>query len=266
MKKVLLGAVLCAGFAAPASAAVVEVLVGTYYMEPQFPHVEVGDTIRWLWDGGNHDVTSGAFCGDDTGIFYSPLTSGTPSFEWTIPADYDGQVIPYYCSVGNHCVAGNQYGGLLVNVGNTHFVSSNGFAFEPADISVDAGDVVIWIHDGGSHTVTSGSNCTPDGRFDDLFDNLHQMPFYVVPDDEPTGTIDYYCTPHCGMDMTGTIDVSGVCAGDLDGDGTVGVDDLLGLLAAYGDTCTGCPEDINGDGEVGVDDLLELLGVYGTSC
>ena len=250
-------------------AAVVEVHVGSYYLEPQFPAVEAGDTIRWIWDGGNHDVTSGGFCGDDTGLFYAPITSGNQTYEWTVPAEFDGDVIPYYCSVGNHCVAGNQYGALLVNVGAMHTVSSNGFAFEPADISVAAGDVVVWIHDGGSHTVTSGADCIADGRFDDLLDNLHQMPIYVVPADEPTGVIDYFCTPHCGMGMTGTIAVEGsgaACPEDLDGSGVVDVDDLLAMLGAYGQACDGCPADVNGDGGVTVDDLLQLLSVYGSAC
>jgi hypothetical protein len=50
--------------------------------------------------------------------------------------------------------------------------------------------------------------------------------------------------------------------GDLDGDGTVGVDDLLILLGAWG-PCSGCPADINGDGTVGVDDLLIMLANFG---
>jgi len=49
--------------------------------------------------------------------------------------------------------------------------------------------------------------------------------------------------------------------GDLNGDGQVGVDDLLQLLAAWGD-CPDCPEDLNDDGFVGVDDLLAMLGVW----
>ena len=94
------------------------------------------------------------------------------------------------------------------------------------------------------------------------------MPFYVVPTDESTGTIDYYCTPHCGSGMVGTIGVTGTgpCVGDINGDGAVGVDDLLELLAVFGDTCSGCGEDLNGDGAVGVDDLLALLAVYGSDC
>ena len=46
--------------------------------------------------------------------------------------------------------------------------------------------------------------------------------------------------------------------GDINGDGTVTVDDLLQLLAEYG-SCTGCPSDLDGDLDTDVNDLLELL-------
>ncbi len=56
--------------------------------------------------------------------------------------------------------------------------------------------------------------------------------------------------------------------GDLDCDGTVGVVDLLLLLAAWGpcadcDTPLECTADLNGDCTVGVSDLLILLGNWG---
>ncbi len=49
--------------------------------------------------------------------------------------------------------------------------------------------------------------------------------------------------------------------GDIDGDGTVGIIDLLALLAAWG-PCLGppvCPADLDDDGSVGITDLLILL-------
>ncbi len=52
------------------------------------------------------------------------------------------------------------------------------------------------------------------------------------------------------------------CPSDLDGDGTVGVVDLLGLLAAWG-TDPGGPPDLDGDGTVGIADLLVLLSAWG---
>ncbi|MCH7846880.1 MAG: hypothetical protein IIB53_00830 [Planctomycetes bacterium] len=53
--------------------------------------------------------------------------------------------------------------------------------------------------------------------------------------------------------------------GDLDGDGTVGVKDLLILLGNWGPCadCTDCVADLDGDCIVGVKDLLILLGNWG---
>ena len=49
--------------------------------------------------------------------------------------------------------------------------------------------------------------------------------------------------------------------GDLDGDGTIGVTDLLAQLAAWGPCadCDDCPADLDDDCTVGVSDLLILL-------
>ncbi|MHC4415914.1 MAG: hypothetical protein ACYS0G_11580 [Planctomycetota bacterium] len=52
------------------------------------------------------------------------------------------------------------------------------------------------------------------------------------------------------------------CPWDLDGDDSVGISDLLALLAAWG-TNPGGPPDFNGDGTVGISDLLELLANWG---
>jgi subtilisin-like proprotein convertase family protein len=52
-----------------------------------------------------------------------------------------------------------------------------------------------------------------------------------------------------------------LCPGDLDGDGMVGVEDLLTLLAAWGDP--GGDADLNDDGLVEVSDLLILLAAWG---
>jgi hypothetical protein len=46
--------------------------------------------------------------------------------------------------------------------------------------------------------------------------------------------------------------------GDVDGDGDVDTEDLLAVLAAWGD-CDGCPEDFNGDGVVDTEDMLVVL-------
>ncbi len=51
---------------------------------------------------------------------------------------------------------------------------------------------------------------------------------------------------------------------DLNGDGAVGVKDLLGLLGSWGPCAKGCClADLDLDGDVGVKDLLFLLGAWG---
>ena len=52
------------------------------------------------------------------------------------------------------------------------------------------------------------------------------------------------------------------CPWNLDGNGTVGVSDLLSLLVSWG-PCKGCPADFDGSGNVGVSDLLALLANWG---
>jgi hypothetical protein len=53
--------------------------------------------------------------------------------------------------------------------------------------------------------------------------------------------------------------------GDVDGDGVVGVDDLLAVITAWGPCAPAapCPADVDHDGTVGVDDLLEVLLHWG---
>ena len=57
------------------------------------------------------------------------------------------------------------------------------------------------------------------------------------------------------------VDLGG-CVWDLNGDGTVGVGDLLALLTAWG-TDPGGPPDFDGDGNVGIGDMLALFANWG---
>ena len=56
----------------------------------------------------------------------------------------------------------------------------------------------------------------------------------------------------------------GPSPGDINGDGWVGVDDLLIVIANWGQCNPAeCPADLNGDGWVGVDDLLIVIANWG---
>jgi hypothetical protein len=51
--------------------------------------------------------------------------------------------------------------------------------------------------------------------------------------------------------------------GDVDGSGSVTIDDMLAMLGAWG-PCEGCPADANRDGVVDVNDVLLLLAAWGS--
>jgi len=60
-----------------------------------------------------------------------------------------------------------------------------------------------------------------------------------------------------------TVEVPGCgCVADLTGDGMVGIQDFLELLAAWG-PCAECAADLNNDGMVGIQDFLDLLAAWG---
>ena len=57
------------------------------------------------------------------------------------------------------------------------------------------------------------------------------------------------------------------CQGDFDGDGTVGIRDLLTFLATPSGQLDDCSEfDFNNDLQIDLNDVLDLLNVYGTVC
>ena len=88
-----------------------------------------------------------------------------------------------------------------------HDVVVQSLSFSPADLQIDVGDTVHWVWTVGSHTVTSGGACTPDGLFNNPLNSSN--PEFSFTFDDP-GLVDYHCIPHCGLGMIGTIEVSDV--------------------------------------------------------
>jgi plastocyanin len=83
-------------------------------------------------------------------------------------------------------------------------VQVRNFFFQPVSQTVNVGDTVRWVWIEGSHTATSGTNCVADGLFDAPLDAAHPTFQFTF---NSSGSIPYYCTPHCVSDMTGTITV-----------------------------------------------------------
>ena len=69
-----------------------------------------------------------------------------------------------------------------------------------------------------------------------------------------------------GRKFRGTDSIVVVPRGDVNGDGMVGVDDLVGVLSSWGQSETLCEKgDLDGDGLVGASDYVEVLNDWGTS-
>ncbi len=114
---------------------------------------------------------------------------------------------------------------------------------------------------------SAGGDCTgfPCGH------NGNKVLVCHVPDDEPGNAHTICISPiaapahlanhegdHCGECVGGG---KLVYAGDVGGDGLVGVEDLLDLVSAWG-TCTsqdGCAADLDEDGSVGISDFLIVV-------
>ncbi len=87
-----------------------------------------------------------------------------------------------------------------------HIVEIQFVSFVPNDLYVHVGDTVVWQNLSVlQHTVTSGNPCTPDGKF--------ATPGILNPDEEYSftfttpGQYPYFCTPHCLVNMRGSVTV-----------------------------------------------------------
>lgn len=90
----------------------------------------------------------------------------------------------------------------------THTVLANSTTFAPDTLEVAPGDTIVWQYNSGyPHTVTSGTPCTADGMFDAALNGSNPTFTWDVPADA-SGSIAYFCEPHCAMGMTGVINVA----------------------------------------------------------
>lgn len=93
------------------------------------------------------------------------------------------------------------------------------FSFSPATVTINQGDSIRWISDSSLHTTTSGSPCISNGIWNYAFlgfGDTFIRQFTVVD------TFPYFCIPHCGINMTGTVIVQGVGVEEESKSGTPG--------------------------------------------
>lgn len=132
-------------------------------------------------------------------------------------------------------------------------VGQGGFVFAPSTVVIQAGDTVHWVWVGSFHTVTSGTGCVANG----LFCSPNNMncsaatPTNVGATYDRTfasaGSFPYFCAPHCGLGMTGSVTVQAPAAPGTVPDGALvagvplrigkGASDTLALT--WGASCSG---------------------------
>ena len=128
---------------------------------------------------------------------------------------------------------------------------------DPAFVDADNGDLRL---SSGSPSIDAGLNsAVPDEIANDIDGNPRFVDDPNTPDcPQAPGT----CGEPPIVDM-GAYEFHGLtCEWDLDGDGNVGITDLLLLLGDFG-SCDGSPADFDGDGCVTIVDFLTLLHNFG---
>jgi plastocyanin len=83
------------------NANVVNVEVTSNQFTPASVTIKVGQTVRWRWAGGTHNVVSGPDCNTEDGNFKSGAPQGGGTFDHIFEK---AGTFPYYCEP--HCSMG----------------------------------------------------------------------------------------------------------------------------------------------------------------
>ena len=105
--------------------------------------------------------------------------------------------------------------GTNVYAQTTHFINAGSFYYEPSELTINQGDIVIWVNDGGFHDVNAAINSITNEPFNnpESFDSpatstvgaeIYSHTFTV------TGTYNYDCSVglHAQNGMVGQITVN----------------------------------------------------------
>lgn len=170
---------------------------------PQTAEIVVGDTIRWTMVSGDHTVTSGTGAADaNAGQLFDETLNEGQSFTYVFGS---AGSFPYFCRPHE---ADGMTGTVNVSAvtAKTVSVSASGTSFSPANITIEAGDAVKWSST-GTHTVTSGTGSSAPNvgvLFDQSLPSGQTFTFtFTTP-----GTYPYFCRPHEGLGMKGTVTVT----------------------------------------------------------
>jgi len=91
-------------------------------------------------------------------------------------------------------------GGTTTDTGGTTgtevTVQVGNWFYKPKDVTIKVGDTVKWVFANGTHSVTSGTSCTGDGKFDS---KNHSSPYTYTRKFTEAGSFPYFCDymDHC---------------------------------------------------------------------
>lgn len=78
-----------------------------------------------------------------------------------------------------------------------------GNIFSPSSIRIEPGDWVRWRWFTGVHNTTSGASCVSNGLWVSNLNSATQI--FERRFGEPPGSFPFFCAPHCGLGMVGTV-------------------------------------------------------------
>ncbi len=120
-----------------------------------------------------------------------------------------------------------------VALAETHVVTVRNFEFDPSTLTIAPGDAVRWEWESGTHTTTNGAGSgAPDAGtlWDEPISSSDTQFTYTF---NSAGTFPYFCRPHEGLGMTGSITVSSGSV-QLPGSSTAGKVGLAALMLIGG--------------------------------
>ena len=114
----------------------------------------------------------------------------------------------------------------------THTVNAGMYYYEPANITINQGDIVVWINDGGTHDVNGLTNSITGEPFNNPEDfssnTISEMVKIYTHTFNTTGFYNYDCSVygHASAGMVGTITVNSIAENSILGIWSYGEDFL----------------------------------------
>ena len=149
-------------------------------------------------------------------------------------------------------------GAVVTNVGFHDVDYHSGEVYDSTDWNMTVGDTAVSWSSPATHAENPNTNAL---RWGTMYNFWFDADVAPAPGDVTLGLF----RPGTPESVAFTVMVPGQgCVGDINGNGNVGVFDLLALLESWGPCkVKACPADLDGNGDVGVSDLLVMLANWG---